>query len=171
MEAKSDFLVLSEEDKQCLAESSAEACVFMGQKPEHVILAVKHFKKKKEKLRAAEVMVIAERIKKKGGELPLEPPRSGNLGDEDNEDNEAVPSLLVNAGKKENEAVQNRLLLLRAENIRLKAWKMCKACKTNPASITLLPCGHFAYCRECGRQFHACPLCKKTILADVYTLM
>lgn len=64
-----------------------------------------------------------------------------------------------------------RLRALRAENRRLKALKTCRQCRQRPVALTLLPCGHFCFCQECGSSFHACPICKKTILADVRTFV
>lgn len=64
-----------------------------------------------------------------------------------------------------------RLRVLRAENRRLKARRMCRQCHVRPVSLTLLPCGHFLFCQECGSTFTACPVCRKTILADVRTFV
>ena len=64
-----------------------------------------------------------------------------------------------------------RLRVLRAENRRLKARKMCRQCRQRPVDLTLLPCGHFCFCQECGSSFNACPVCRKTILADVRTFV
>ena len=64
-----------------------------------------------------------------------------------------------------------RLRALRAENRRLKALKTCRQCRQRPVALTLLPCGHFCFCQECGSSFNACPICKKTILADVRTFV
>ena len=64
-----------------------------------------------------------------------------------------------------------RLRALRAENRRLKTRKTCRQCRQRPVALTLLPCGHFCFCQECGSSFHACPICKKTILADVRTFV
>ncbi|KAK7090617.1 serine-rich adhesin for platelets-like isoform X2 [Littorina saxatilis] len=64
-----------------------------------------------------------------------------------------------------------RLRALRSENKRLKARQMCRHCHVRPVSLTLLPCGHFCFCQECGSTFTACPVCRKTILADVRTFV
>ena len=64
-----------------------------------------------------------------------------------------------------------RLRALRAENRRLKARQMCRQCHLRPVALTLLPCGHFCFCQECASSFHACPVCRKTILADVRTFV
>ncbi|KAK7090584.1 uncharacterized protein [Littorina saxatilis] len=64
-----------------------------------------------------------------------------------------------------------RLRVLRAENRRLKEKKMCRQCRQRPVDLTLLPCGHFCFCQQCGSSFSACPLCRKTILADVRTFV
>ena len=64
-----------------------------------------------------------------------------------------------------------RLRALRAENRRLKARKVCRQCRQRPVALTFLPCGHFCFCQECGSSFHSCPLCRKTILADVRTFV
>ena len=64
-----------------------------------------------------------------------------------------------------------RLRALRAENRRLKARNVCRQCHQRPVALTLLPCGHFLFCQECGSSFNACPVCKKTVLADVRTFV
>lgn len=64
-----------------------------------------------------------------------------------------------------------RLRALRAENRRLKARSVCRQCRNRPVALTFLPCGHFLFCQECGSSFSACPVCKKTILADVRTFV
>ena len=64
-----------------------------------------------------------------------------------------------------------RLRALRAENRRLKARSLCRQCRSRPVALTFLPCGHFLFCQECGSSFSACPVCKKTILADVRTFV
>ncbi|KAL8587633.1 hypothetical protein ACOMHN_045322 [Nucella lapillus] len=62
-----------------------------------------------------------------------------------------------------------RLRALIAENRRLKARQTCRRCRRNPVALTFLPCGHFSFCKECGESFDICPLCRKSILADVRT--
>ena len=64
-----------------------------------------------------------------------------------------------------------RLRALRAENRRLKARKVCRQCRQRPVALTFLPCGHLCFCQECGSSFSSCPLCRKTILADVRTFV
>lgn len=64
-----------------------------------------------------------------------------------------------------------KLLALRDENRRLKARQLCRKCQEKPVSLTFLPCGHFSFCVECGQGFQACPICHKTILADVKTFL
>ena len=64
-----------------------------------------------------------------------------------------------------------RLRALQAENRRLKARKVCRQCRQRPVALTFLPCGHFCFCQECGSSFSSCPLCRKTILADVRTFV
>lgn len=64
-----------------------------------------------------------------------------------------------------------RLRALREENRRLKARNICHQCHQRPVALTFLPCGHFCFCNECGSSFNACPLCRKTILADVRTFV
>ncbi|KAK7484273.1 hypothetical protein BaRGS_00024522 [Batillaria attramentaria] len=77
----------------------------------------------------------------------------------------------------DDEAVQRRrelrqkVRVLREENRKLKERQTCRHCRERPVSLTLLPCGHFCYCQECGSTFHACPICRKTILADVRTIV
>lgn len=64
-----------------------------------------------------------------------------------------------------------KLQALREENRRLKARKSCLHCCQTPVALTLLPCGHFTLCEECGSSFSACPVCHQTILADVKTYL
>ncbi|XP_076461866.1 uncharacterized protein LOC143294213 isoform X2 [Babylonia areolata] len=64
-----------------------------------------------------------------------------------------------------------KLRALRAENRRLKARQTCRQCRQRPVALTLLPCGHFCFCQECGSTLEKCPLCRKTILADVRTFV
>ena len=64
-----------------------------------------------------------------------------------------------------------RLRALRVENRRLKARQTCRQCHQRPVALTFLPCGHFTFCQECGSSFDACPVCRKTILADVRTFV
>ena len=66
---------------------------------------------------------------------------------------------------------KQKLAVLRSENKRLKGRYLCKDCHDRPVSVTFLPCGHFSYCYECGQHFSACPICRKTILADIKTFM
>lgn len=72
---------------------------------------------------------------------------------------------------KDNAALKRKLLALRSENKRLKERQLCKDCHNRPVSITFLPCGHYSYCYDCGQRFNACPICRKTILADVRTFL
>lgn len=64
-----------------------------------------------------------------------------------------------------------RLRALKVENKRLRARNTCRHCRQRPVTLTLLPCGHFCFCHECGSTFRACPVCRKTILADVRTFV
>jgi len=43
--------------------------------------------------------------------------------------------------------------------------KMCVICKTEPKTIVLLPCRHFALCKACSRNdlVDSCPLCRENI--------
>ena len=70
-----------------------------------------------------------------------------------------------------NSALLLRLKALRAENKRLKSRQFCRKCKEKPVALTLLPCGHFALCVDCGPGTPQCPVCKKAILADVKTFV
>ena len=67
--------------------------------------------------------------------------------------------------------VQLRLQVQRCENRRLRARQLCRSCCSRPVSITFLPCSHFAYCFSCGQNCPACPVCRRTILADVRTFL
>ncbi|KAK7484271.1 hypothetical protein BaRGS_00024520 [Batillaria attramentaria] len=67
--------------------------------------------------------------------------------------------------------LRNKVRVLREENQKLKERQTCRHCRERPVSLTLLPCGHFCFCQECGSTFHACPICRKTILADVRTIV
>ncbi|KAL8612448.1 hypothetical protein ACOMHN_058576 [Nucella lapillus] len=69
----------------------------------------------------------------------------------------------------EGAAAQQKLTALREENELLKARQKCRSCQHRPVSITFLPCGHYSYCYDCGHKFGACPICHKTVLADVRT--
>ena len=73
--------------------------------------------------------------------------------------------------KKKHESQLVKLKMLMAENQRLKKRQQCRQCKTRQVSLTFLPCGHYSYCQECGQKFNTCPICKKTILADVRTFL
>lgn len=77
----------------------------------------------------------------------------------------------VAKSSKDKEAQLRKLQLLMMENKRLKKRQQCRQCHNKQVSITFLPCGHYVYCYECGQQFTACPVCKKTILADVRTFL
>lgn len=68
-------------------------------------------------------------------------------------------------------ALKRKLLALRSENKRLKERQLCRDCHIRQVSITFLPCGHYSYCYDCGQRFSACPICRKTILADVRTFL
>ncbi|KAK7484270.1 hypothetical protein BaRGS_00024519 [Batillaria attramentaria] len=74
-------------------------------------------------------------------------------------------------GQERNLDLKDRVRVLREENRKLKQRHTCRHCGERPVSLTLLPCGHFCYCQECGSTFHACPICRKTILADVRTIV
>lgn len=67
--------------------------------------------------------------------------------------------------------LKEKLWALRAENRKLKARQICRECRQRPVELTLLPCGHFCFCQQCGSSFHACPICRRTILADVKTIV
>lgn len=69
------------------------------------------------------------------------------------------------------EAQLRKVQMLLLENRRLKKRQQCRLCHEKQVSITFLPCGHYSYCYDCGQQFTACPICKKTILADVRTFL
>lgn len=60
---------------------------------------------------------------------------------------------------------------LKNENKYLKEKNTCRKCQMRPVSVTFLPCGHYSHCYDCGQTFSACPICKKTILADVKTYL
>lgn len=72
---------------------------------------------------------------------------------------------------KEAQDLKEKLLTLRRENRRLKARQTCRWCHERPAALTLLPCGHYCYCERCGSSFQTCPICGKTVLADVKTIL
>lgn len=67
--------------------------------------------------------------------------------------------------------LKEKLVALRAENRKLKARQVCRQCHQRPVALTFLPCGHFCYCEKCGSSFEVCPVCKRTILADVRTIV
>ena len=67
--------------------------------------------------------------------------------------------------------LKRKLAALRRENKLLKERQLCRDCHTRQVSITFLPCGHYSYCYDCGQRFSACPICRKTILADVRTFL
>ncbi|KAK7111278.1 inhibitor of apoptosis protein-like [Littorina saxatilis] len=69
------------------------------------------------------------------------------------------------------ESLKHKLQALRSENQRLKERHLCRHCRSKPVSLTFLPCGHYSYCCDCGGRFSACPICRKTILADVRTFL
>ncbi|KAK7113480.1 baculoviral IAP repeat-containing protein 3-like [Littorina saxatilis] len=75
------------------------------------------------------------------------------------------------SGGKDAQFLRQKLQVLRSENKRLKERQLCRDCHSKPVSITFLPCGHYSYCYDCGQQFSACPICRKTILADVRTFL
>lgn len=67
--------------------------------------------------------------------------------------------------------LRERMRALTKENSLLKARQLCRHCRERPVRLTLLPCGHFCFCVECGTTFSRCPICLKTILADVKTIL
>ncbi|KAK7491288.1 hypothetical protein BaRGS_00017559 [Batillaria attramentaria] len=67
--------------------------------------------------------------------------------------------------------LKEKVQVLRKEQSKLLARKLCRHCKKRPVGLTLLPCGHFCLCPECGAEFKKCPVCLKTILADVRTFV
>ena len=68
-------------------------------------------------------------------------------------------------------ALKQKLKALRYENRKLKERQLCKSCRNRQVSITFLPCGHYSFCYDCGQKYNACPICRKTILADVRTFL
>ena len=72
---------------------------------------------------------------------------------------------------KDTTTLKRKLAALRRENKFLKERQLCRDCHTRQVSITFLPCGHYSYCYDCGQRFSACPICRKTILADVRTFL
>lgn len=60
---------------------------------------------------------------------------------------------------------------VKRENVLLKARQLCLHCRVRPVNLTLLPCGHFCYCMGCGATFNRCPICLKTVLADIKTIL
>lgn len=74
-------------------------------------------------------------------------------------------------GAREGRRRVEKFRALKAENRRLRARNTCRQCRQRPVSLTLLPCGHFCFCHECGSSFASCPVCRKTILADVRTFV
>lgn len=73
------------------------------------------------------------------------------------------------SGGKDAQFLKQKVRVLRSENKRLKDRQYCRDCHSKLVSITFLPCGHCSYCYDCGQLFSACPICRKTILADVRT--
>ncbi|KAK7113289.1 hypothetical protein V1264_012601 [Littorina saxatilis] len=67
--------------------------------------------------------------------------------------------------------LRQKVAALRRENSKLKARTLCRHCRKRPANLTLLPCGHFCLCAECGSTFDQCPVCRKTVLADIKTFV
>ncbi|XP_067667421.1 uncharacterized protein [Haliotis asinina] len=67
--------------------------------------------------------------------------------------------------------VSKKLMLLRAENKRLKEQSTCRMCKNKPVCILFLPCGHLVTCSDCADTVHACVTCGKTILGTVKTFI
>lgn len=89
---------------------------------------------------------------------------------------EGAPETAVGAGRdlndpSESRRIKERVHSLKVENAKLKARQLCHQCKARPAGLTLLPCGHFLFCVQCGRAFDQCPVCHKTVLADVVTFV
>ena len=84
---------------------------------------------------------------------------------------EKLDSQKVTPKKADVQPQASEMIVLCSENKRLKDRQLCKKCRDRTVSVTFLPCGHFSYCYECGQGYSACPICRKTILADVKTFM
>lgn len=67
--------------------------------------------------------------------------------------------------------LKQKVKALKLENKHLKDRQLCRNCRVKAVSVTLLPCGHYAFCYDCGQSFTSCPICRKTILADVRTYL
>ena len=52
---------------------------------------------------------------------------------------------------------------LMAESEEGVAEDACTLCCDKRASVTLLPCRHVGFCRECAEQMNNCPMCRTTI--------
>lgn len=79
---------------------------------------------------------------------------------------------IANSEKEEaRRKLREKIRALKSENRMLKDRQFCRHCQQRPVTLTLLPCGHFCFCQECGSTFDTCPICRKTILADVKTIL
>ncbi|XP_076440807.1 uncharacterized protein LOC143280108 [Babylonia areolata] len=102
---------------------------------------------------------------------------SEKLAAEDSNQQQATTASTKPAGDAEStppsaqRTLAQRVEALRRENARLKALRTCRHCRIRPVNLTLLPCGHFCLCEECGAAFSKCPVCFKTVLADVKTFV
>ncbi|XP_046545356.1 baculoviral IAP repeat-containing protein 2-like [Haliotis rubra] len=101
-----------------------------------------------------------------------------NIPSESNMDMEITSDITGSHGSQKEESkicqpkpVSRKLMLLRAENRRLKEQSTCRMCKNNPVCILFLPCGHLVTCSDCADKVDACVTCGKTILGTVKTFI
>ena len=78
---------------------------------------------------------------------------------------ETTPSSSNGAGQRG----RRRLRALKAENRKLKQRNKCRLCQVRAPTLTLLPCGHFLLCEQCGDAHIYCPACRNRVLATVKT--
>lgn len=146
-----------------------------GYSREHVLAAAKHFLQNNETINIQKLMLAVEAATNQedtntsaSETLPSSQRISTN---KDVSTTENKVSSTTNEPLISSDAAATKYLMVLSENKRLKRGELCQCCFGTPRSLTFLPCGHFHYCVECGNNFSRCPLCKKTILADVKTFL
>lgn len=62
--------------------------------------------------------------------------------------------------------IQKQVILihkLKDEKQLLSDQKLCKICCSEEIRVFPIPCGHLTSCRNCARNTHECPVCRKRI--------
>lgn len=53
------------------------------------------------------------------------------------------------------------------QNLKMKADKLCKICKSKEMEVVFIPCAHYVACNQCHQGLQTCPICQSKIVQAI----